>query len=192
MESIEERLSRFSLRHVALGAAVTSLLVAAWLAVEYREMGGPGDQLEYFEQAAHLVPFVHHYYGPGYFFALRLVHMALPMDWFSAGKVLALLSLGAYLLACNALFGRLLGDRARWLALIVLVLTPEVISGGYEVSTNMYAAASVIAAIWLMTRAPIEGNRDWLLAGLLFGFAYLTRFASAGYIVGALAGVWLL
>jgi len=190
--SIYERLSRISIRRLALAMAVACVGVAAWLAVAYREMGGPGDQLEYFEQAAHLIPYVHHYYGPGYFVALRLVHMVVPLDWFSAGKVLALLSLAGYLIVCSALFGRLLGDKARWLALIVLVLTPEVLSGGYEVSTNMYTAVFVIAAIWVTTRARIDGHRDWLLAGFLFGLSYLTRFSSAGYILGAVAGVWLL
>jgi hypothetical protein len=155
-------------------------------------MGGPGDELEYFEQAARLIPFVHHYYGPGYFVALRLVHMALPLDWFSSGKVVALFSLGAFLLACHALFGRILGERGRWLALLILALNPQVLLGGYEVTNNMYAAAFLIAGIWLATQTSVNSHRGWLLAGLLFGLAYLTRFASAGYLLGAMAGVWLL
>jgi hypothetical protein len=180
------------MRRVAIGAVIASILIAGYLGVQYREMGGPGDELEYFEQAARLIPFVHNYYGPGYFFALRLVHMALPLDWFSAGKVVALLSLGAFLMACNALFGRILGERGRWLALLILAVNPQVLYGGYEVTNNMYAAAFLIAGIWMTTRTGVNDYRGWLLAGLLFGFAYLTRFSSAGYLLGALAGVWLL
>lgn len=190
--STEAGSARPTMRRLAIGAVIASLLVAGWLGVQYREMGGPGDELGYFEQSARLIPFVHNYYGPGYFFALRLVHMALPLDWFSAGKVLALLSLGAFLLACHAMFGRVLGERGRWLALLMVAVNPLVIFGGYEVTTNMYTAAYLLAGIWLTTRTSVDNYRGWLLAGLLFGLAYLTRFSSAGYLLGALAGVWLL
>jgi hypothetical protein len=71
-------------------------------------------------------------------------------------------------------------------------LNPQVLYGGYEVSTNMYTAAFVLAGIWLATRAELNSYRGWLLAGFLFGLAYLTRFSSAGYLLGALAGIWLL
>lgn len=192
MTNTPARQAKPLLPRLALGACAASILVAAWLALRYREMGGPGDQLEYFQQSAQLIPFTHNYYGPGYFFALRLVHMALPLDWFSAGKVIAVVSLGFYLLVSAALFGRILGERGRWLALLLLALNPAVVFGGYEVTTNMYAAPFVLAGIWLMTRTDVQGNRGWLAAGLLFGFAYLTRFATVGYLLGALAGLWLL
>lgn len=180
------------MRRIAFAALPASLLIAGWLGIQYREMGGPGDQLVYFEQAAHLIPFVHNYYGPAYFVALRVVHSLLPLDWFSAGKVLSFLSLAAYLLVCSALFGRILGDRGRWLALVILALNPEVVQGGYEVSTNMYGAVFVLVGIWLTARARVEGSRGWAVAGLVFGVAYLTRFAAAGFLLGALLGVWFL
>ncbi len=192
MTDTEARPSRPPLRLVALGACAVSILVATVLALRYREMGGPGDQLEYFRQSASLLPYTHHYYGPGYFFALRLVHTVLPLDWFGAGKVIAVVSLGFYLLVSAALFRRLLGERERWLALAILALLPSVLFGGYEVSTNMYTAPFILAGIWLTLRTGVEGHRGWLLAGLVFGVAYLTRFSAAGYLLGALVGVWLL
>ncbi len=87
--------------------------------VLYRNLGGPGDQLFYFTQAEHFIPFTDDYYGPAYFFALRSVRTLLAVDWFSAGKVLAFVGFACFLLLCGALFGRVLGKRERRLALML-------------------------------------------------------------------------
>jgi hypothetical protein len=79
-----DKLPWLTLRRVAIVAAFASLLTAGILALLYREMGGPGDQLDYFDQAARFIPYVHNYYGPGYLIALRVVHVATSLDWYCA------------------------------------------------------------------------------------------------------------
>lgn len=162
------------------------------LGILYRDLGGPGDQLLYFAQADRLIPFVDHYYGPAYFFALRSVHTLLPVDWFSAGKVLAFVGFASFLFLCSILFRSVLGQRERWLALMLVALTPAVVAGGFQVSTDIFAACWLIAAIWLTLRTPVAASNGWLLAGLLFGVAYLTRFAALAYLFGALGGALML
>lgn len=184
--------SDLRIRSIAIAVVALSLGVAAMLGVLYRDLGGPGDQVVYFAQAERLLPFVDHYYGPAYFFALRSVHTLLPLDWFSAGKVLAFVGFASFLVLCNILFRSVLGNRERWLALMLVALNPAVVAGGFQISTDIFAACWLIAAIWLTLRTPLTDSTGWLLAGLLFGVAYLTRFAALAYLLGALVGAMML
>lgn len=180
------------IRSVAVAVVALSLGLAAMLGILYRELGGPGDQLVYFAQAKRLIPFVDHYYGPAYFFALRCVHTLLPVDWFSAGKILAFVGLACFLALCSILFRSVLGKRERWVALMLVALNPVVVAGGFQVTTDIFAACWLISAIWVTLRTPIANSTGWLLAGLLFGVAYLTRFAALAYVLGALIGTLML
>src|SRR2546428_5909777 len=174
-------------RLVSLLAAGLSMVTSLVLLAHYAVLGGPGDHVEYYQQASHLLPFVHNYYGPGYFVAIRLVHDALQLDWFSAGKLVSWLSAGAFLVFCWVLFERLLGAPTSWYAFMLVAITPTFITQSYAADTNMYGAAWSLAAIAAMASAPIGEPRRWLVPGLVFGGAWLTRFQKYGLGGGALA-----
>src|SRR2546428_4066948 len=175
-------------RLVSLLAAGLSMVTSLVLLAHYAVLGGPGDHVEYYQQASHLLPFVHNYYGPGYFVAIRLVHDALQLDWFSAGKLVSWLSAGAFWGFGWVLFERLLGAPTSWYAFMLVAITPTFITQSYAADPNMYGAAWSLAAIAAMASAPIGEPRRWLVPGLVFRGACLTRFQNTGRGNGAPGG----
>src|SRR5262249_32074161 len=83
-----EQYSR-ALRAGAIFLVVISLATSLVLLTQHTHLGGPGDELGYYTQAAHLLPFMDNYYGPSYFVALRVVHDILRVEWFTAGRILS-------------------------------------------------------------------------------------------------------
>src|SRR5260221_10492495 len=147
--------SPFSDRHAVLlrrcGACLVFLSLATGLvlAVEHAHLGGPGDQLAYYAQAAELIPFTHHYYGPGYFLALRIVHDLLRVEWFAAGKILSWLSTCVLLFLCHVLFKRVLEAPMNWLALGLIAANPTLVNCSYSSLTFAYGAVWVVAGFVL-------------------------------------------
>lgn len=179
---------------IAAAAAVGAVAAAGILAVLWHTMGGPGDQLYYFRQAGHLLPFTDNYYGPVYFVVLRLIHDLLPSSWswFAAGKLLSWLSLSVFLFLSWQFFRLVLGGTEAALAMIIVAVNPITIGGGFDVATDLFGACWVLGGILLATRATLDSWRSWLAVGVIFGLAFLTRFASLGFALGASAGVLLL
>jgi 4-amino-4-deoxy-L-arabinose transferase-like glycosyltransferase len=155
-------------------------------------MGGPGDQLSYYEQAAKLFPFTHTAYGPVYFVVIRLVHDWLGLDWFLAGKITSWVSAGVFLALCFYLFKHILGREICWLALALVAINPTFIGESYDALTIMFGASLALAGIVLTLRALPDRTLDWVLPGLVFGFAYLTRFQALGLLLGAVIGTFLI
>src|SRR5437870_1425776 len=142
-------------RLVSLMAAGLSLVTSLVLLVRYDALGGPGDHVIYYRQASQLFPFVDNYYGPSYFVAIRALHDVFHLDWFSASKLISWLSACAFLLACRALFERVVGSPTSWCALMLVAINPAFITHSYVADTNMYGAAWSLAAIAATACAPI-------------------------------------
>ena len=179
-------------RRLSLIAVIASLATSFVLLLQYRDLGGPGDQLHYYEQAAQLLPFSDAAYGPMYYATIRVVHDVLLLDWFLVGKLVSWTSAAAFLALSYVMFGRLLGPEDRWLALALVAINPIFIGQSYSALTIMFGAVLLVAAIVLTVQAPPGRPLPWLLAGLVFGFACLTRFQSWGLLGGAILGALLL
>ena len=177
---------------LGVAAVVAALVVGARLLMLNTELGGPGDQLVYYAQAGRLLPFTNQWYGPSYFVALRIVHQLSHLEWFMSGKVLSFVSICVYLVLCERLFRRVLSNTAHWLALAVIALNAQVISMAYSSLTIAYGAAWMLAAVTVLASATLDRNREWFLAGLLFGIAALARFQSIGLLLGGVAGTFVL
>ena len=176
---------------IGLAAVTVSIVSSLILVVRHRVLSGPGDQLTYYEQASRLIPFTHHYYGPGYFVALRLVHDLTGLDWFPAGRVLSWLSLIVVLALTSHLAVRLLGRESGMLALALVAINPTIIGQGYSSLTMMYGAAWSLAAIASTLRADSGRAWTWFGSGLFFGLAGLTRFQNNALLLGAILGIMI-
>lgn len=176
-------------RLIGLMVAALSLASSLFLLVRHDVLVGPGDHINYYKQASHLFPFVDNYYGPGYFVTIRVLHDAFQLDWFTAGKLTSWLSAWAFLILCWLLFARILGSPTSWYPLVLVAMNPTFITQSYAADAMMNAAAWSIAAITAAAYAPIGKTRWWLVPGLIFGIACLTRFQAFGLVIGALAGL---
>ena len=170
-------------------AIVISVAVGIVLFTRHTTLSGPGDQLSYYFQAGRLRPFTDHYYGPGYFVAIRVVHDLLNTDWLTAGKTVSFVSTIGVLVACAFLFRAVLGTTLGWLALGLLALTPDLIGQMYTDLTIPFGAVWLLAAIATTVGASVDNRRRWIAAALLFGLASLVRFQSFGFFLGAVLGI---
>lgn len=180
--------ARFAALLICAASVATSLV----LLLLYAEPTGAGDQLVFYRQAAKFFPFVDHYYGPAYFAALRLLHDIAHLEWFTAAKLLTWLSAWAFLGLSYLLLRHLLGTPTSLVALALVALNPTVIWQSYVPMTNMFAAAWILGGMVLTLRTPPDQPEKWLLPGLVFGIAYLTRFQSLAFLIGAGAGLLLI
>ncbi len=178
-------------RVFAACALVTSLSAGVWLFLHHVTLSGPGDQLSYYAQAERLIPFTNHWYGPGYFVALRIVHDLFGTDWLTAGKTIGFASTLGILAVCWNLFRRLLDPALAWMALGIVALLPDLIHQMYSDLTIPLGAFWVLAAITTTVGARLEDTRKWILAGALFGVGALVRFQTFGFLLGAIVGTFL-
>ena len=177
------------LRAIAMVLVVLSLTASLLLLTRHTHLGGPGDQLMYYTQAAQLLPFTDHFYGPGYFVGLRLVHDLLGVEWFTAARILSWISGCVFIYLCHLLFRRLLEPPMNWLALGLVAANPTFISESYGSTTILFGAVWLIAGIVATVYSDAKSRKIWLLGGLFFGIAFLTRFQALGFFLGASVGV---
>jgi len=173
-------------------AVIASLATSLLLLVKHDVYSGPGDELRYYPQAERLIPFEDHFYGPGYFVALRVVHDLFQADWFLAGKLVGWFSACFVLMMTWEICRRVLGRESAKLATALVALNPVFIGQSYSSLTIMYGATWSLLAIWAMLVNQRNRATSWLGCGLLFGLANLTRFQNNGFLLGAIAGMLIL
>jgi hypothetical protein len=179
------------LRALGLALVVASLATSLVLLTRHTHLGGPGDQLIYYAQAGNLLPFEDHYYGPGYFLALRVVHDLFGVEWFTAGRLLSWLSACVFLALCDLLFRRLVNTPWNWLALGLVAANPTFITYSYSSLTFAFGSMWVVAAVVVTIYTHGRSSYVWLVSGLVFGVAFLCRFQALGFFLGALIGMAL-
>ena len=175
-----------------LCAIAISVVVGMVLFNRHTALSGPGDQLSYYAQAEDLLPFKDHYYGPGYFVAIRVVHDLLNTGWFTAGKIVSFVSTIGILAVCGFLFRAVLGNNLGWLAIGLLALTPDLIGQMYTDLTIPFGTVWLLLAVAASVGATIDDRRRWIIVALLFGLASLVRFQAFGFLLGTLLGIALL
>lgn len=173
------------------------LILIAFLLCEsylfyYRSMPltlGESDGIEYMQGATGPLFKIDDFHGPGYNWAIRLVHWT-GLDIFSSAKVVSIF-FGALFLV------------ATWLLLFSVVGTPNAIISTLLISANsvfLFPSTLILsdimaASLMLMGLAVIVASKDarakvFIFSGALCGLAYLTRYI---YIMALAAPVlWLL
>jgi hypothetical protein len=182
-------------KRIAVVAIALSVTTAAVLALSHVTLTGPGDHLRYYEQAADLFPFRDHYYGPMYFIALRFFH-EIGFGWYEAGKLIGFLSGCAFIALSHLLFRRVLEERLAWFATALVAVNAQVMAESFTGTTILFGAVWVAIAVLLIAQQPVERMRPWVLGGLMFGVAALSRTQAIGFLLGAigmtvfLSGAW--
>jgi hypothetical protein len=179
---------RITASSVGISSCALSLVASAALALRHTNLGGPGDELRYYAQAAKLLPFVDNYYGPSYFVALRLVHDITSLSWFASGRLISWVSACVVLMLCARLFQHVLPRGAAYIALALVALAPDFIGQSYSSLTFMYGTVWLLLPILVLASANFADKRPWVVAGILFGIATLGRFQSTGFLLGAVCG----
>ncbi|MGI8499261.1 MAG: hypothetical protein ACR2OG_16945 [Gemmatimonadaceae bacterium] len=175
-------------RRIGIAAVGLSLCASFVLMILYRELGGPGDQLVYYQQATKLLPFNDNYYGPVYFVLLRVVHDTTRLGWFASGKLLSWFAAIVTLFLVGRLLLVLLPRSVAWLSLALIAANPTFIGESYSALTSMLGAAMITLAICLTVTTSSERPQRWFAVGVMFGVAALTRFQANGFLLGAIAG----
>ena len=108
------------------------------------------------------------------------------LDVFRAGQVLALLSAVAAGWLAYRLHRSLLGPGVALAGLAILLVNPTFLVNTYEVGTDMFFFAIVLASMALLLRS--RAPKAWAigLSGLLGGWAFSTRYNGLFLLVGAL------
>ena len=124
--------------------------------------------------------------GWGYPAAVALVSL-LGLDTFRAGQLLALLSAVAAGALVYRLHRSLLGPGVALASLLLLLGNHSFLINTYEVGTDMFFFAIVLASIALLLRRSNPSVRAILGSGLLGGWAFSTRYNGLFLWPGALA-----
>lgn len=178
---------------VAGGQAACGLFIAlSWfpigdLGVEsdfFAELGPAAQALARGEISVHNHP----YKGPLYGLILAALHgllKPLGFGWYRSAQILSLLSTAGAMLLVYGLVRALGGRRAGLAAMILTGAVCEVFIQAHKASSDplfLLLSLSVAAAILVPQRVD---RRLWLLAGILTGGAFLTRY------IGAVLLIWL-
>ena len=120
---------------------------------------------------------IEHFDSKGWGYPLVVAAFSwLGLDLFRAAQLVGVLS------ACTAAFcvfrvhRRLLGSALAFLTLLLLVGNPTFLANTYEVGTDMFFFAIVIASIALLLAVERPGWRVLAASGLLGGWAFSTRY----------------
>ena len=127
--------------------------------------------------------------GPGYHAAVALVSF-VARDLFLSAKIVALASSAIVLWLLFRLVRRSLGTGTAWVAMLFVATNAQFILFTIQVGTDMFFLAVALAAATLILER--GGWQRSVVAGLLAGFAYLTRYNGvfltlAGIVIMALA-----
>ncbi len=134
-------------------------------------------------EAGHLDPSRYGVIGPGYELALALVGLAV-RNLFVAAELISILATLVTLLAWRSLLRRLGDARLALFGVLFLATNPVLLRFGYSVTTDAFALMLVSLAVWvLLTRS---SPRGLLIAGVLAGASFLTRYSAISLAPAAL------
>lgn len=129
--------------------------------------------------------------GPGYEIALAVSRLVAG-EFFMAGMLLSVFSAAVSLLLVYAVVHRTFGADAALLVSMGTAIIPTFFSLSYTASTDMFYVMLSLSVLFLITRSDFTRRWMLLLAGLLAGCTYLTRYNGIAIIVAAGASIlWL-
>ena len=120
---------------------------------------------------------IEHYDSKGWGYPLVVAAISfLGLDLFRAAQVLAVLSACAVLGGLFFLLRRHLGSVLALLGALVLIANPTFLVNVYEVGTDMFFFALVVASIALLLGPERPGTKALAASGLLAGWSFATRY----------------
>ena len=134
------------------------------------------DGIHYLERAAGALFQVDPYHGPGYSLAIRLVRWLTRLSPFSAAQLVSILAGILLLYSAYRVFSISDGHQIAFRAIVMTAFAPSVLKYSGMVSSDMFAAALMWVTLWILSRAERLDFRQLFAAGLVVGFAYLTKY----------------
>ena len=129
--------------------------------------------------------------GPGYELVLA-VFGAVMHDFFHAGMIISIVSAGAVLFFTYRLIDRLFGSEAAFLTCLVVATNHIFLVSSYTASTDMFFNMLAVIVLYLLLRREEIRLREITAAGLVAGFAYVTRYNAVSFFLAAIVGLLLL
>ena len=129
--------------------------------------------------------------GPGYEILLAGAGWLLG-DMFRAGMLLSVLSAGAVLWLTYRLLERLFGAEHALIVSVALAVNHTFIIASYTAATDMVFNLLAVLIVFLILHREEYRWHDLALAGLVTGFAYVTRYNTVAFLIAVPLGVMLL
>lgn len=129
--------------------------------------------------------------GPGYEVALAAVGF-LTGEFFKAGMIISLVSSALVLFMTAKLITKFFNAEAAVLVCIALATNHFFLVNTYSAATDMFFNLLAVSVLFLLLRHDDLRLADMIMAGLLTGFAYITRYNALSFYVGAIAGLLFL
>ncbi len=134
------------------------------------------DGIGYMERATAALFQVDPFHGPGYSWAIRLIHFISGLSLFSSAKLVSIISGTIFIILVYAVFSTTDTHRMAWKVSLLTAISPVILQHSVMVMSDMLAAALMWGVIWLLIKNDPPQFKQFLLAGILAGFAYITRY----------------
>lgn len=178
--------------------AVAYLLVMVIIGFTYHKIGDYGVETDFYwayvPNAKHILEGklgVDPFKGPGYDLVLAAAG-AVVGDFFSAGMLISLLSAAGVLFLTYRLLARLFSTDTAFLVSVALATNFVFLKSSYTAGTDMFFDVLAVAVLYLLLRRDEFRLADFVAAGIVTGFAYVTRYNGVAFYLAAVVGLLLL
>jgi len=128
--------------------------------------------------------------GPGYEFVLSLVKW-LAGDFFRAGMLISLFSASTVLYVSYKLVAKYFNPESALIVTIALVTNFTFLKYSYTTGTDMFFNMLAVLVLFFLLRSTELNLWELAVAGVLTGYAYITRYNAVSFYVAAAIGLIL-
>lgn len=178
-------------RYAGLALAVTYFVAILFVGLTYHIVGDYGVETDFYwsyvPQAKHIldgaIP-IEDFHGPAYPVVLAFIAL-FTRDLFHAGVILSTLAASTMLFFVFQLFKRLFRSDIALIAVLLVAVNQTFVQYSYTAGTDMVFMALVAGAIFLLLKDEERHWRNIVVAAVLCGIAYLTRYNGIFVVVAA-------
>jgi len=135
------------------------------------------DGIEYMTFATGKIFHLSPYHGPGYPLFIRLIHLILNVDLFSAAKLVSIIAGGLFIVVSWYLFYNLSNSKFVTVAALVFFTVNSVfLISCNAILSDALAVALLYTSFALLLKNTYYSKGLFFLAGIIGGLAYLTRY----------------
>jgi len=129
---------------------------------------------------------IDNYRGPLYQIILAGLSLVLNIDFFTAGKILNVVSASITLIFVAKIVDSLIGREASFLAVIFVSVNQCFLKYTYTAGTDMLFLVFYTSALYFILNCYKVNSKYFLVAGILTSLAYLTRYTGISLIFSAI------
>jgi hypothetical protein len=181
---------------IGLGMAGLYFLLMAVLSFKYHKIGDYGVETDFYvfvSQAKQILQGgfpIDGARGPIYFLLLAAAGL-FTSDFFHAGLLIGLISAAVVIYFTFRLLGLLYGEDVALIVTLLTASSPVFVQHTYSCGTDMFFFAIAAGAIYYYLKQSELGHGHLIVAGILAGLAYLTRYNGVVIVLGLAAGLLL-